>query len=106
MGVNICQNNQSIFEDSILLERKDALGRQRLCGSGRTVPDKEAGNRPEISKVASFGKNLELSGVKSGDNIVSVKGTGFEVAFGKSTGSIYSLKYNDEFVITEGADLN
>lgn len=63
---------------------------------------KEAGSRPAISEVASSGKKLELSGIKPGDNIVSVKGAGFEVTFDKSAGSIYSLKYNGEFIITEG----
>ena len=51
---------------------------------------------------------MELSGIKQGENIVSVKGTGFEVTFDKSTGSIHSLKYNGEFIITErnGPELN
>lgn len=59
---------------------------------------KEAINRPVISTLAAQRNKLVVTASK----LITIKGDGFEAKFDTTTGTIYSLNYGNENVITEG----
>lgn len=61
---------------------------------------KEATNRPTLNEVSS--KNTKLKFTDSSSPIKTIKGDDFEVRFDSNTGTIYSLMYGNETIITEG----
>lgn len=60
----------------------------------------EATERPKMVEVAKSAPAIQLSESKSG--IETVKGEGFEVRFDMNAGTIYSLTYGADKVITDG----
>lgn len=61
---------------------------------------KEATNRPSIKEIAAKSGKLTFS--DSPSNIKTIKGDNFEVKFDASTGTIYSLVYGNQTIISEG----
>lgn len=64
------------------------------------LPLRAATNRPSIFDVTKFSGAINVSDLS--DKMKSVKGDNFEVQFDLSTGSIHSLKYGSETIITPG----
>lgn len=60
---------------------------------------KEAANRSAISTLAAEGSKPEVIKV---NDFVTIKGDDFEAKFDTKTGTIYSLNYGNESVITDG----
>lgn len=58
---------------------------------------KEAGDRPLISTVS--GSKAEVT---TNNDLVTIKGNGFEAIFDKKTGTIYRLTYGNETIISDG----
>ena len=62
---------------------------------------KEATARPSIATVAAEGDKPEVMMTKASD-IITIKGNGYTAQFDIKTGTIYSLTYGNEKVITDG----
>lgn len=62
---------------------------------------KEATARPAINTVASGSDKPEIIMIKASD-IITIKGNGYTAQFDIKTGTIYSLTYGNEKVITDG----
>lgn len=63
---------------------------------------KEAADRPSIREVAAGAGKLKPFRMNPDTRRLSIKGTDFEVEFESATGSIYSLTYGNETIITDG----
>ncbi|MBP3472044.1 MAG: discoidin domain-containing protein [Paraprevotella sp.] len=62
---------------------------------------KAAGERPLISNVTKDGADIKVTSAKE-DKIQTIEGENFKARFDMETGTIYSLAYNGQTVITEG----
>lgn len=84
-----------------VLKDKKAWADKNFVMAEEQIQVKEATGRPLISEVTKNAGELEIV-INPEKKGMQVKGNGFEVVFDSQTGSIYSLTYGDEKVITDG----
>ncbi len=92
-------NSEYFVKIQFLLKNDQPWAKKSFAQAEEQILLREAVNRPSIADVTANAGQLELS---DNSTIKTVKGSNFEVKFDTNTGSIYSLTYGNETIITDG----
>lgn len=98
-SVNQKEDSEYFVKIQFLLKDNQPWAKRGFVQAEEQIVLKATGQKPSILNKIKNGK-LAVEGSKSA--ITTVKGNGFEAQFDSETGSIYSLTYGDNKVITEG----
>lgn len=97
---NLKKGSEYFVKIQFLLNENTPWGDKGFVTAEEQILVKEASNKPSIADIAKEAGKIAY--VDSPSAIKTVKGDDFEVKFDTNTGTIYSLTYGNEKVITDG----